>query len=99
MTAITAFMFAGLFAVGFVNAANDVMLIAMGFCMIFFMQLAGNSMQIFASEVFPTNARASGLGSRKGQGGWARRSSSPPSYGSRPAMASMRCSRALPLCW
>jgi len=33
-----------------------------GFCMIFFIQLAGNSMQIFASEVFPTNARASGFG-------------------------------------
>ena len=30
--------------------------------MIFFIQLAGNSMQIFASEVFPTNARASGFG-------------------------------------
>ena len=30
--------------------------------MIFFVQVAGNSMQIFASEVFPTNARASGFG-------------------------------------
>jgi putative MFS transporter len=30
--------------------------------MIFFIQLAGNSSQIFISEVFPTNARASGFG-------------------------------------
>src|SRR5712692_7758721 len=30
--------------------------------MIFFTQLAGNSAQIFISEVFPTNARASGFG-------------------------------------
>jgi putative MFS transporter len=37
-------------------------LLAVGFCMIFFIQLAGNSMQIFASEMFPTNARASGFG-------------------------------------
>ena len=41
---------------------SDTMLLAVGFCMIFFIQLAGNSMQIFASEVFPTNARASGFG-------------------------------------
>lgn len=67
-TSITAFMFAGLFAVAFANAANDVMLIAMGFCMIFFVQLAGNSMQIFASEVFPTNARATGFGIAQGAG-------------------------------
>ena len=46
----------------FVNATSDTMLLAVGFCMIFFIQLAGNSMQIFASEVFPTNARASGFG-------------------------------------
>jgi putative MFS transporter len=30
--------------------------------MIFFIQLAGNSSQVFISEVFPTNARASGFG-------------------------------------
>jgi putative MFS transporter len=44
------------------------MLLAVGFCMIFFIQLAGNSMQIFASEVFPTNARASGFGLAQGVG-------------------------------
>ena len=39
-----------------------------GFIMIFFVQVAGNSMQIFASEVFPTNARASGFGWSAGVG-------------------------------
>ena len=36
--------------------------------MIFFVQVAGNAMQIFASEVFPTNARASGFGWASGVG-------------------------------
>ena len=36
--------------------------------MIFCIQVAGNSMQIFASEVFPTNARASGFGWAAGVG-------------------------------
>jgi putative MFS transporter len=67
-TAIAAFVLAGVFAVGFVNATTDAMLLAVGFCMIFFTQLAGNSMQIFASEVFPTNARASGFGLAQGAG-------------------------------
>lgn len=38
------------------------MVLVVGFCMTFFIQLAGNSMQIFNSEVFPSNARASGFG-------------------------------------
>ena len=62
ITATTAFVLAGVFAVGFVNAGTDNILLVVGFCMIFFIQLAGNSMQIFCSEVFPTNARASGFG-------------------------------------
>ena len=67
-TATAAFVMAGLFAVGFVNAGTDMTLLVVGFCMIFFIQLAGNSMQIFASEVFPTNARASGFGMAQGAG-------------------------------
>jgi len=55
-------------AMAFVNAGTDTMLLAVGFCMIFFVQLAGNSMQIFASEVFPTNARATGFGIAQGAG-------------------------------
>ena len=38
------------------------------FIMVFFIQVSGNSMQIFASEVFPTNARASGFGWAAGVG-------------------------------
>jgi hypothetical protein len=36
--------------------------------MVFFVQVAGNAMQIFVSEVFPTNARASGFGWASGVG-------------------------------
>jgi putative MFS transporter len=68
ITSISAFILAGLFAVGFVNAGTDKILLLVGFCMIFFIQLAGNSMQIFCSEVFPTNARASGFGLAQGVG-------------------------------
>jgi putative MFS transporter len=67
-TATVAFVMAGVFAVGFVNANTNAMLLVVGFCMIFFIQLGGNSMQIFASEVFPTNARASGFGLAQGAG-------------------------------
>jgi putative MFS transporter len=67
-TSIAAFVMAGVFAICFDNATTDAMLLTVGFCMIFFIQLAGNSMQIFASEVFPTNARASGFGVAQGAG-------------------------------
>jgi putative MFS transporter len=62
VTSISTFILAGLFAVGFVNAGTNAVLLAVGFCMIFCVQVAGNAMQIFCSEVFPTNARASGFG-------------------------------------
>ncbi len=62
ITSTTAFVLAGVFAVGFANAGTDTTVLVIGFCMIFCIQLAGNSMQIFCSEVFPTNARASGFG-------------------------------------
>ncbi|MGD0432925.1 MAG: MFS transporter [Acetobacteraceae bacterium] len=68
VTSITAFVLAGIFAIGFVNAGTDTVLLVVGFCMIFCIQLAGNSMQIFCSEVFPTNARASGFGLAQGVG-------------------------------
>jgi MFS transporter, putative metabolite:H+ symporter len=61
-TAVGAFVMAGLFAIGFANAVSDTMVLAVGFVMIFFIQLSGNSAAIFISEVFPTNARASGFG-------------------------------------
>jgi putative MFS transporter len=68
VTSISTFILAGLFAVGFVNAGTDTSLLIVGFCMIFCIQVAGNSMQIFCSEVFPTNARASGFGLAQGVG-------------------------------
>ena len=68
ITSVCAFVAAGLMAVVFANAASDTQLLIAGFIMIFFIQVAGNSMQIFASEVFPTNARASGFGWAAGVG-------------------------------
>jgi putative MFS transporter len=68
ITSVVAFVCAGLMAIVFANAASDTELLVAGFVMIFFIQVAGNSMQIFASEVFPTNARASGFGWAAGVG-------------------------------
>jgi putative MFS transporter len=68
ITSVCAFICAGLMAIVFANAASDMQLLVAGFVMIFFIQVAGNSMQIFASEVFPTNARASGFGWAAGVG-------------------------------
>ena len=67
ITSVCAFAGAGLMAIVFANAGTPQLLIA-GFIMVFFIQVAGNSMQIFASEVFPTNARASGFGWAAGVG-------------------------------
>jgi putative MFS transporter len=55
-------------AIVFANAGTPTQLLVAGFVMIFFIQVAGNAMQIFASEVFPTNARASGFGWAAGVG-------------------------------
>jgi MFS transporter, putative metabolite:H+ symporter len=68
VTSVCAFVAAGVMAIVFANAATDLQLLISGFIMIFFIQVAGNSMQIFASEVFPTNARASGFGWAAGVG-------------------------------
>lgn len=68
ITSVCAFICAGIMAIVFANAGTAGQLIVAGFIMIFFVQVAGNSMQIFASEVFPTNARASGFGWAAGVG-------------------------------
>jgi MFS transporter, putative metabolite:H+ symporter len=68
VTAICTFIASGLMAIVFGNAETAMGLMIAGFIMIFFVQVAGNSMQIFASEVFPTNARASGFGWASGVG-------------------------------
>jgi MFS transporter, putative metabolite:H+ symporter len=61
-TAVTAFLLTGVFGLLWANASTEAMVLGIGFCMIFCTQVAGNSSQIFISEVFPTNARASGFG-------------------------------------
>jgi putative MFS transporter len=71
ITAIVTFILAGLMAIAFGNAQSATELIVIGFIMTFFVQVAGNSMQIFCSEVFPTNARASGFGWSSGVGRFA----------------------------
>ena len=61
-TAVVAFILTGVFGLLWANATSEAWVLAIGFGMIFFTQLAGNSSQIFISEVFPTNARATGFG-------------------------------------
>lgn len=68
ITATCAFVGAGIMAIVFSQAGTATELMVSGFVMIFFVQVAGNSAQIFASEVFPTNARASGFGWASGVG-------------------------------
>jgi putative MFS transporter len=61
-TAVIAFILTGIFGLAWANAGSEAAVLGIGFGMIFFTQLAGNSSQVFISEVFPTNARASGFG-------------------------------------
>ena len=68
ITSVCAFIAAGLMAIAFGRAETGTELIVLGFIMVFFVQVAGNAMQIFCSEVFPTNARASGFGWAAGVG-------------------------------
>jgi len=68
ITSVCAFIGAGIMAIVFGSATTAMQLLVAGFIMIFFVQVAGNSMQIFCSEVFPTNARASGFGWASGIG-------------------------------
>lgn len=68
ITSVFAFIGAGIMAIVFANVGSATQLLVAGFVMVFFIQVAGNSMQIFASEVFPTNARASGFGWAAGVG-------------------------------
>ena len=68
ITSVCAFIGAAIMAIVFANAGAPLELMVAGFVMVFFIQVAGNAMQIFASEVFPTNARASGFGWAAGVG-------------------------------
>src|SRR5262249_36725502 len=68
ITSVCSFIAAGVMVIVFANATSDAALLVAGFVMVFFVQVAGNAMQIFCSEVFPTNARASGFGWASGVG-------------------------------
>src|SRR5262249_33782277 len=68
ITSIVAFVGAGIMAVVFVSVPNDLQLTVAGFIMTIFIQGAGIAMQIFASEVFTSNARPSGFGWAEGVG-------------------------------
>ena len=68
ITSVFAFIGAAIMAIVFANAGTPIQLMVAGFVMIFFVQVSGNAMQIFCSEVFPTNARASGFGWAAGVG-------------------------------
>ncbi len=61
-TSVIALIIATILTILFYLSRSDVMVLVVGFAMTFVIQLAGNSMQIFTSEVFPSNARASGFG-------------------------------------
>jgi putative MFS transporter len=67
-TAVGAFVLAGVFSVLFSQSASNEMILVTGFCMFFFQQLGGNSLTMFTSESFPTNARATGAGLAVGTG-------------------------------
>jgi len=61
-TTVASFALGTALVITFYYSSTDMMVLVVGFLMNFSIQLAGNSMQIFGSEVFPTNARASGFG-------------------------------------
>src|SRR6266702_1980270 len=87
-TASIAFVLTGIFGLLWSIASSETAVLVIGFMMIFFTQLAGNSAQIFISEVFPTNARASALACARRPAGSAPLSRSHRSSGSRTALAS-----------
>src|SRR5205814_3804384 len=64
-TAVVAFILTGVFAILWANATTEAMVLAGGLGLIFFTQFAGNAPQVIISDVFPTNARASGSGLRQ----------------------------------
>jgi len=61
-TCITALVAAAIVSVIFVNSTSEAMLLVVGFVMFFCIQTGTNSMVIYTTEVFPTNARGTGLG-------------------------------------
>ncbi|HUD87829.1 MAG TPA: MFS transporter [Xanthobacteraceae bacterium] len=60
--AICGLIAAAIMSLVFWQSTSETMLLVTGFLMFFCMQTGTNSMLIYTGEVFPTNARASGLG-------------------------------------
>jgi putative MFS transporter len=61
-TCITALIAAAIVSIVFVNSVSETMLLVVGFIMFFCVQTGTNSMVIYTTELFPTNARGTGLG-------------------------------------
>jgi putative MFS transporter len=68
ITAVISLFAAGVFAILFWHSTSEIMLLVTGFFMFFAMQAGTNAMILYASEVFPTNARGTGLGMAWGAG-------------------------------
>jgi putative MFS transporter len=68
ITAVASLFAAGILAMLFWNSTSETMLLVTGFFMFFAIQAGTNAMIIFTSEVFPTNARGTGLGIAFGVG-------------------------------
>jgi putative MFS transporter len=68
VTAVTSLFAAGILALLFWHSTSETMLLVTGFFMFFAMQAGTNAMILFTSEVFPTNARGTGLGIAFGVG-------------------------------
>lgn len=62
LNVMVSFVLVALLAYAWANVNTFAMLLVVGFFIIFFIQLGGNSALVCISEVFPTNARGSGLG-------------------------------------
>jgi putative MFS transporter len=60
--AICGLIAAAIMSLVFWQSTSETMLLVTGFLMFFCMQTGTNSMLIYTGEIFPTNARASGLG-------------------------------------
>lgn len=60
--AVAGLVSAAVMSLIFWQSTSETMLVVTGFIMFFCMQTGTNSMLIYTAEVFPTNARASGLG-------------------------------------
>lgn len=68
ITAVASLLAAGILAVLFWQSSSETMLLVTGFLMFFALQAGTNAMILYSSEVFPTNARGTGLGVAFGTG-------------------------------